>query len=89
MITVQKSQAALRTNGKRRYLKEFEMTKTSPTKFVQEVKGEVKKVTWPSRKELIASTIATLIMVVIAALFLYFADQIIAYVVSFILGFGA
>jgi len=65
------------------------MPKTSPAKFVNEVKSEVNKVTWPSKKEMIASTIAVFIMVIIAALFLYFADQIIAFFVSFILGFGS
>lgn len=65
------------------------MAKTSPTKFIQEVKSEARKVTWPSKKEMMASTIAVFIMVVIAALFLYLSDQIIAFIVSFILGFGA
>lgn len=61
----------------------------NPEKFIQEVKSEARKVTWPSKKEMIASTIAVFIMVIIAALFLYLADQVIAFLVSFILGFGA
>ncbi len=65
------------------------MAKTSPAKFVQEVKSEARKVTWPAKKEMIASTIAVFIMVIIAALFLYLSDQVIAFFVSFILGFGA
>tara|TARA_B100000508_G_C11448464_1_gene272682 strand:+ start:1217 stop:1444 length:228 start_codon:yes stop_codon:yes gene_type:complete len=67
----------------------FIMAKTSPAKFVQEVKSEARKVTWPAKKEMIASTIAVFIMVIIAALFLYLSDQVIAFFVSFILGFGA
>lgn len=61
----------------------------NPGKFIQEVKSETRKVTWPSKKEMIASTIAVFIMVVIAALFLYLSDQVIAFIVSFILDFGA
>ena len=52
--------------------------KTSPVEFFRQVQGEGKKVTWPSRKETTVSTIAVFIMVTIASIFLYFADQIIA-----------
>ena len=65
------------------------MAKGNPVEFTREVKSELKKVTWPSKKELIASTIAVFVMVVIAALFLYLSDQIIAFMVSFILDFGS
>lgn len=65
------------------------MPKSNPVEFTKEVKSELKKVTWPSKKEMIASTIAVFIMVIIAALFLYLADQIIAFLVSFILDFGS
>ncbi len=65
------------------------MSKTGPLQYFREVKAEAKKVSWPSRKETIASTIAVFIMVTFASLFLYFADQIIAWVVSLILGVGA
>ncbi|MAS88135.1 MAG: preprotein translocase subunit SecE [Micavibrio sp.] len=57
-----------------------------PIKFLNEVKSETKKVTWPTRKETIISTIMVLVMVIIISLFLYFADQIIAWLVSLILG---
>ncbi|NCO04235.1 MAG: preprotein translocase subunit SecE [Alphaproteobacteria bacterium] len=65
------------------------MPKSNPVEFTKEVKSELKKVTWPSKKEMIASTIAVFIMVIIASLFLYLADQIIAFLVSFILDFGS
>ena len=65
------------------------MTKTSPVQFFQQVKAEVKKVTWPSRKETTVSTIAVFIMVTLAATFLFFADQIIAFMVNLILGLGS
>lgn len=64
------------------------MAKNNPAQFVREVKSEVNKVTWPSKKEMIASTIAVFVMVIIASLFLYLSDQIIAFLVSFILGFS-
>ncbi len=65
------------------------MAKTSPFKFFSEVKSETQKVTWPSKKEMIASTIAVFIMVTLAALFLFFADQVIAWLVNMILSIGS
>jgi len=64
------------------------MSKSGPVEFVNEVKAETKKVTWPSRKETTVSVIAVFIMVTLAALFLFFADQIIAFLVNFILDLG-
>ena len=53
--------------------------KKGPATFIREVKSETKKVTWPSRQETTVSMIAVFIMVFISSIFLYFADQIIAY----------
>lgn len=64
------------------------MAKSNPMDYVREVQAEMKKVTWPTRQETIASTIAVFIMAILAALFLFLSDQVIAFVVSFILGFG-
>ena len=62
--------------------------KTSPIEFFQQVKNEMKKVAWPSRQETTVSTISVFIMVFIAAVFLYLADQVIAFFVNLVLGFG-
>ena len=50
------------------------MAKTSPVEFVQEVRDEAKKITWPSRKEIMVSTVMVLIMVTAAALFFLLVD---------------
>ncbi|AEP10463.1 preprotein translocase subunit SecE [Micavibrio aeruginosavorus] len=65
------------------------MAKLSPVTYFRQVKAEMKKVTWPTRKETTVSTIAVFIMVTIAAIFLFTADQIIAFLVQFIIGLGA
>ena len=65
------------------------MAKTNPMQFIQQVKSETKKVTWPSRKETTVSVIAVLIMVTLASLFLFFADQSLAWVVNLILEIGS
>lgn len=64
------------------------MAKTGPLGFFKQVRSEGKKVTWPSRQETTVSTIAVFVMVFIAAVFLYFSDQLIAMIVRFIMGFG-
>jgi preprotein translocase subunit SecE len=44
--------------------------------FVQEVRSEASKVTWPSRRELVISTIMVVIMVVVASMFFLGVDAI-------------
>ncbi len=64
-----------------------EKKKFNPVRFFKEVKIEGKKITWPTRQETTVSTVAVFIMVFIAAVFLYFADQILAWGVQQIMGF--
>lgn len=61
---------------------------TKPFEYIRQVRSEVKKVTWPSRQETTVSVIAVFIMVTLAALFLFFADQIIAWALALVLGIG-
>jgi preprotein translocase subunit SecE len=60
----------------------------SPFEYIRQVKAEMQKVTWPSRKETTVSTVAVFTMVVIASLFLFVADQALAHIVEFLLGIG-
>jgi len=64
------------------------MAKTSPAQFVREVRQEISKVTWPTRKELTVTTISVLVMSALAALFFFLVDQLIAWVIRIILGLG-
>ena len=64
------------------------MAKTSPAQFVREVRQEVSKVTWPTRKEAVTTSIMVFIMALIAALFFLFADTVISSIIRLILGFG-
>jgi preprotein translocase subunit SecE len=65
------------------------MAKTSPAQFIREVRQELGKVTWPSRRELVTTTASVIVMSAAAALFFFVADQIIAAGVRLILGLGA
>jgi preprotein translocase subunit SecE len=64
------------------------MAKTGPIEFLKQVRSEAKKVTWPTRQETTVSTIAVFIMVFVASLFLYFADQLMAFVVHLVMSIG-
>lgn len=65
------------------------MARTTPAQFVREVRQETAKVTWPTRKETIVSSIMVCIMAVIAAIFFLAADSVISQVVRLILNLGA
>jgi preprotein translocase subunit SecE len=57
----------------------------NPLVFIQEVRQEVSKVTWPAWKEVWITTAMVLVMVALTAIFFLIADQIIYHVVKFIL----
>lgn len=65
------------------------MAKISPARFIREVRQEASKVTWPTRKETIISSIMVCVMAVISAIFFLAADSVISQVVKFILNIGA
>jgi preprotein translocase subunit SecE len=65
------------------------MAKTSPAQFFREVRQEVLRVTWPTRKETAVTTAMVFVMVFVAALFFFVIDQILSNGIRFILGLGA
>jgi preprotein translocase subunit SecE len=65
------------------------MAKTSPGQFIRQVRQEVSKVTWPTRRETTITTIMVFIFVTIMALFFLLVDWIAGSLVGLILGFGA
>lgn len=61
------------------------MARTNPITFLQQVRQEVSKVTWPSRNEVLISTIMVLVLVIAASLFFLAADQVISWLVGLML----
>jgi preprotein translocase subunit SecE len=59
-----------------------------PAKFAREVRSEVTKVTWPSRKETLVTTGLVFAMAALAAIFFFVADQIIGIGVRALFGVG-
>ncbi|MGI9414360.1 MAG: preprotein translocase subunit SecE [Hyphomicrobiales bacterium] len=64
------------------------MAKTNPFEFLQQVRSEGEKVTWPTRKETAITTLMVMIMVTFAAVFFLLADQLLSFFVHFLLGLG-
>jgi preprotein translocase subunit SecE len=65
------------------------MARVSPFKFLQEVRAEAQKVTWPTRKETTITTIMVFVMAAAAAVFFLIADQLIRFGVTLVLGIGS
>ena len=65
------------------------MAKLSPMEFAREVRREVGRVTWPSRKETVTTTAMVFLMVVLTAVFFLVVDQVIAFGVRQVLGMGS
>ncbi len=65
------------------------MAKANPFQFVQQVRAEVSKVVWPSRRETVLTTVMVFIMAALAALFFFFTDQIIQFALELILRFAS
>ena len=63
------------------------MSKTGPIQFIQEVRNEVSKVTWPSRGETLTTTLIVFIFCLIAAIFFFLGDQIMSFGIKLIAAF--
>ena len=64
------------------------MAKTNAAEFVQQVRQELSRVTWPTRKETTVTTAMVFVMVFIAAIFFFVVDQVLSYGVRVLFGLG-
>jgi preprotein translocase subunit SecE len=64
------------------------MAKTNPFEFLQQVRAETAKVTWPTRNETVVTTIMVFIMAILAAIFFFLVDQVLGWGVGLLLGLG-
>ena len=59
-----------------------------PFKFIQEVRREGGKVTWPSSRETLTGSVMVVIMVAIASVFFLIIDQIFSFGLDKVIGLG-
>jgi preprotein translocase subunit SecE len=64
------------------------MARISPFEFFQQVRSEALKVTWPTRRETVITTIMVFIMGTFATVFFFLTDVVLSKGVSFVLGVG-
>ena len=64
------------------------MAKLNAAEFVQQVRQEISRVTWPSRKETVQTTVMVFVMVFLAAAFFFLADQVFSVGVRLVFGLG-
>lgn len=62
------------------------MTSLNPAKFIREVRQEMTRVTWPTRRETLISAAMVIVLVTIAATFFVLVDWVIATLVRGIIG---
>jgi len=64
------------------------MAKVSPAQFVRQVRQEINRISWASRRETGTATLTVVIMTTIAALFFLLVDWVLSNGVQFVLGLG-
>jgi len=65
------------------------MARTNPLQFMQQVRAEVSKVVWPSRRETTITTVMVFVMATIFAIFFFGVDQIIQLILRIILSLAS
>ncbi len=65
------------------------MAKTTPIEFINQVKAETAKVTWPTRRETVTTAIMVVVMTTVLALFFFAVDTVFEQIVALLLKFAA
>lgn len=60
-----------------------------PLTFIRQIRSELGKIVWPTRKETLLSGMAVFLMVMLCSIFLFFTDQILSFFIRLILNLGA
>ena len=64
------------------------MAKTNPAQFVRQVRQEINRITWASRRETMFASLSVLVMAMIASIFFLLVDLMLSSIVQFLLSFG-
>jgi preprotein translocase subunit SecE len=63
-------------------------SRTNPLQFIQQVRAEISKVVWPTRREVLMTTVMVFVMSTVFAIFFFFVDWLIRTGLDLILNFG-
>ena len=64
------------------------MAKTNPAQFVRQVRQEINRITWASRRETIFASLSVFVMALIASIFFLLVDLMLSNIVQYLLSFG-
>ena len=64
------------------------MAKTNPAQFVRQVRQEINRVTWASRRETMFASLSVFVMALIASVFFLLVDLMLSNIVQYLLSFG-
>tara|TARA_E500000081_G_C6120894_1_gene347876 strand:- start:1705 stop:1902 length:198 start_codon:yes stop_codon:yes gene_type:complete len=64
------------------------MAKTNPAQFVRQVRQEINRITWASRRETMFASLSVFVMALIASIFFLLVDLMLSNVVQYLLSFG-
>ena len=64
------------------------MAKTNPAQFVRQVRQEINRITWATKRETMIASMSVFVMVLIASAFFFLVDLLLSNIVQMLLGFG-
>jgi preprotein translocase subunit SecE len=64
------------------------MAKTNPAQFVRQVRQEINRITWATKRETMIASLTVFVMALIASLFFFLVDLLLSNIVQLLLGFG-
>ena len=64
------------------------MAKTNPAQFVRQVRQEINRITWATKRETMIASFTVFVMVLIASAFFFLVDLLLSNIVQMLLGFG-
>lgn len=65
------------------------MAKANPTQFVRQVREETRKVTWPTRKETLITTVMVFIFAAFMGIFFLLVDTVFTFILGNVFGLGS
>ena len=64
------------------------MAKTNPAQFVRQVRQEINRITWASRRETMFASLSVFVMALIASIFFLLVDLMLSNIVQYLLSCG-
>ena len=64
------------------------MAKTNPAQFVRQVRQEINRITWATKRETMIASLSVFVMALIASVFFFLVDLLLSNIVQVLLSFG-